>query len=223
MLVPEDSLEEVIAAGFTKIEARLALRATECNIPAAIRHAQQEREKKERIEKEEKERMKKRRLYGKTQDGSWVNLGYLNTLVSMGMDERLSAEALRQTNNDINMAIEAIQQSPETLIQNITEKSNLNPEITQEMISTIMEMGFPDEKAVKKALEETKGNFEKVVSVLTNNQNISPENVGSMIAKVEKAAKTAEEKLQERKSREEAAERLGNEISEADDYLDLTL
>jgi hypothetical protein len=223
VLVPEDSLEEVIAAGFTKIEARLALRATECNITSAIRHAHQTREKKERIVKEEKDRMKKRRLYGKTQDGSWVNLGYVNSLVSMGMDEKLSAEALRQTNNDIDMAIEAIQESPETLIQNLTDKSALNPEITQEMVSTIMDMGFADTEAVKKALNEAKGNFRKVVSILTNNQNITSENVGSMVAKAEEAAKIAEEKLQDHKSREEAAERLGNEISEADDYLDLNL
>ena len=36
-------------------------------------------------------------------------------------------------------------------------------------------------------------------------------------------AKKAKEKLQERKNREEAAERFENEIGEAEDYLDLTL
>lgn len=222
LLVPADALDEVVAAGFTKVEARLALRSTDGNITAAIRHAQEARNKKEQIAKEEKERSKKRRLFGKTQDGSWVNLGYLNTLVSMGMDERLSAEALRQSNNDINGAIEAIQQSPEVLIQNLTDKSSLDPDITQEMISTIMEMGFTDKEAIKKALAETKGNFEQVVSLLTNNQNMSA-NVSDMTAKAEAVAKKAKEKLQERKNREEAAERFENEIGEAEDYLDLTL
>ena len=223
LLIPEDALDEVVAAGFTKVEARLALRSTEGNITAAIRHAQQARDKKEQTAKEEKERSRKRRQFGKTQDGSWVNLGYVNTLVSMGMEERLSAEALRQSNNDINGAIEAIQQSPETLIQNLTDKSSLDPEITQEMVSTIMEMGFTDKEAVQKALNETKGDFEQVVSLLTNNQNVMPQNMSSMVAKAEAAAKKAEEKLLERKNREEAAERFENEIGEAEDYLDLTL
>ena len=223
VIVPEDALDEVIAAGYTKIEARLALRATEGDITAAIRHAQQMREKKQLVAKEEKERLRKRRLYGKTQDGSWVNLGYVNSLVSMGMDERLSAEALRQSNNDIDLAVEAIQNSPETLIENITDKSSLDPLVTQEMISTIMNMGFSDEAAVKKALIDSKGNFEKVVSVLTSNKNVSMENVDKIIAKAEEAAKIAEDKLQERRDRENAADRLGNEISEAEDYLDLTL
>ena len=223
LLIPEDALEEVVAAGFTKVEARLALRSTNGNITAAIRHAQETRNKKEQIAKEEKERNKKRRLYGKTQDGSWVNLGYVNTLVSMGMDERISAEALRQSNNDINGAIEAIQQTPETLVQNLTDKSALDPEISKEMLSTIMEMGFTDKDSINKALDEAKGNFEQVVSILTKNQNMPFQNVSDMTAKAEQAAKKAEEKLLERKNRAEAAERFENEIGEAEDYLDLTL
>ena len=223
LLIPEDALEEVVAAGFTKVEARLALRSTNGNITAAIRHAQETRNKKEQIAKEEKERNKKRRLYGKTQDGSWVNLGYVNTLVSMGMDERISAEALRQSNNDINGAIEAIQQTPETLVQNLTDKSALDPEISKEMLSTIMEMGFTDKDSINKALDEAKGNFEQVVSILTKNQNMPFQNVSDMAAKAEQAAKKAEEKLLERKNRAEAAERFENEIGEAEDYLDLTL
>ena len=223
LLIPEDALEEVVAAGFTKVEARLALRSASGNVTAAIRHAQETRNKKEQIAKEEKERSRKRRLFGKTQDGSWVNLGYVNTLVSMGMDERMSAEALRQSNNDLNEAIEAIQQSPEILIQNLTDKSSLDPEISQEMISTIMEMGFPDKDAIQKALKETKGNFEQVVSLLTNNQSMQSQNVNDTVTKAQMAAKKVEEKLQERKNREEAAERFENEIGNAEDYLDLTL
>ena len=48
-------------------------------------------------------------------------------------------------------------------------------------------------------------------------------NVSDMTAKAEAVAKKAKEKLQERKNREEAAERFENEIGEAEDYLDLTL
>ena len=222
VLVPDDALDEVVAAGFTRMEARLALRATDCNITSAIRHAQQNREKKDKIAKEEKERTRKRRLFGKTQDGSWVNLGYVNTLVGMGMEERLSAEALRQSNNDIDMAIEAIQSSPESLIQNITEKGELDSHMTEEMISTVVEMGFPDKEEVKKAMKEAKGSLENAVTILTN-QKLSEGDDASLAARAEDAARKVKEKIKERKSREEAAERLGNEIDEAEGYLDLTL
>ena len=96
--------------------------------------------------------MRKRRSYGKTQDGSWVNLGYVNTLVSMGMDEVVSAEALRQSNNDINGAIEAIQMSPELLVQSITDTKHDNYDVTESMINVVMEMGFPDKEEVKNVL-----------------------------------------------------------------------
>ena len=109
------------------------------------------------------------------------------------------------------------------LIQNLTDKSSLDPEISQEMVSTIMEMGFTDKDAIIKALKETKGNFEQVVSLLTNNQSMQSQSVNDMVTKAQMAAKKVEEKLQERKNREEAAERFENEIGEAEDYLDLTL
>merc|ERR1719189_3178576 len=84
-------------------------------------------------------------------------------------------------------------------------------------------MGFTDKEAVQKALNKTKGDFEKVVSLLTNNQNVPSQNMSSMVAKAEAVAKKAEEKLMERKNREEAAGRFENELGEAEDYLDLTL
>ena len=70
-----------------------------------MKYAQETRKKKEESEKAEKERNKKRRRLGKTTDGSWVNLGYLNTLVNMGFQEELASKALRHTNNEMTQAI----------------------------------------------------------------------------------------------------------------------
>merc|ERR1712183_85253 len=115
-------------------------------------------------------------------------------------DERLSAEALRQSNNDIDMAIEAIQSSPESLIQNITEKGELDSHMTEEMISTVVKMGFSDKEEVKKAMKEAKGNLENAVSILTS-QKLSEGDDASLAARAENAARKMKEKIKERKSR----------------------
>lgn len=59
--IPEDSIEEVKASGYTAREARLALRATSGDVAKAVQFAQGKKEERERIEKEERERRKKRR------------------------------------------------------------------------------------------------------------------------------------------------------------------
>ena len=69
--------------GFNEREARLALRATNHQPTLAVRHIIDVRQKKEEIEKAEKDRNKRRKAFGKTNDDSWVNLGYLDTLIKV--------------------------------------------------------------------------------------------------------------------------------------------
>ncbi len=117
--VPDDALAEVVALGYSEREARLALRAEAGNVTAAVRLAQRRREERERVEREEAERKRKRREYGKTPNGHWVNLGYVKTLENMGFPEMYVVAALRQTENDINAAMDAIQNNPgEQVAQN---------------------------------------------------------------------------------------------------------
>ena len=66
-------------------------RATNHQPTLAVRHIIDLREKKSEIEKAEKDRYKRRKSLGKTNDGSWVNLGYLDTLIKMGYPEALAS------------------------------------------------------------------------------------------------------------------------------------
>lgn len=125
--VPDDSIEEVKASGFTKIEAIIALQATSNNVTEAIVYAQEKKEHLEKTMKEDMERKMKRRKYGKTVNGNYVNIGYVNTLKGMGFPEDFAMTALKHTDNDINQAIDLIQREPdilETAIQTaLTDKA----------------------------------------------------------------------------------------------------
>ena len=72
--VPADALEEVMAQGFTKLESRLALRASQNNPTLAVKHAQDTRQKREEEDEAEHERNKKRRKLGKKSLHSALNL-----------------------------------------------------------------------------------------------------------------------------------------------------
>ena len=71
--VPEEALEEVMAQGFTKLESRLALRASQNNPTLAVKYAQDTRQKKEEEDDAEHERNKKRRKLGKKIVGNSKN------------------------------------------------------------------------------------------------------------------------------------------------------
>ena len=119
--VADDALAEVVALGFTGKEARLALRAEAGNVANAVRHAQRAREERRRVAEEERTKAKKRREYGRTASGEWVNQGCVSTLVRMGFPEMYAVAALRQTDNDINAAVDVIQNKPELLIAAMVE------------------------------------------------------------------------------------------------------
>lgn len=93
-------------------DARLGLRACRGDLNGAHQFLQRrEKEKQERLkrEKAEEELERDRKKLGKTANGQWVNLGYLNTIVSMGFERNRTAEALKKANNDINQALELLQ------------------------------------------------------------------------------------------------------------------
>lgn len=111
----EESIQEVVAQGFTESEARLALRARSGNVAEAVVFAEVRRADMERVEREEAERRRKRSKYGHTAEGNRVNLGYMRSLQSMGFSEDYSLAALKQTDNDVDKAAELIQTNPDLL------------------------------------------------------------------------------------------------------------
>ena len=205
--VPDEALEEVIAQGFSEREARLALRATNHHPTQAVRHIIDLREKKTEIEKAEKDRNRRRKSFGKTNDGSWVNLGYLDTLIKMGYPETLGARALRHTNNEMNSAINAMIETPELLLENYDDDFD-GHKVTKEMIDNVSSMGF-DRDVANAALKHFKGNLEKALDLLTNN----PEKIAEIMEKDE----------QESKKTEEARKRMADDLGDDEDHLDVTL
>ena len=204
--VPDEALEEVIAQGFSEREARLALRATNHHPTQAVRHIIDLREKKTEIEKAEKDRSIRRKSFGKTNDGSWVNLGYLDTLIKMGYPEALAVRALRHTDNEMNSAINAMIETPELLLD-IYEDFDRH-KVTKEMIDNVSSMGF-DRDVANEALKHCKGNLEKALDLLTNN----PEKIAEIMEKDE----------QESKKTEEARKRMADDLGDDEDHLDVTL
>ena len=113
--VSEEALEELVAFGFTTKEARIALRVTGGRVAEAATYAQGKRDELEKIFAEEEERKQRWKRYGHTVSGKNVNLGYVNTLQTMGFSEDFAVIALRQADNDINNAIDMLQNQADIL------------------------------------------------------------------------------------------------------------
>lgn len=208
--VPEDLIDEVAAQGFSRHEARLALRVSGNRVPAAVRHAQQMLEIKAEREKAEMERRKKRRELGKTSNGSWVNLGYLQTIIKQGYEEKLAAIALRQTDNDLDAALIALEDNIETLLYVLT-----NEEVTPEKVTFVADNGFTEDEA-RDALEAAQGDVEKAIMALGMKQSEDDPSLPGTSS----AENTSEAKRQKR----EAKERMEDILPTSnDEYLDLPL
>merc|ERR1712025_1479546 len=108
------------------------------------------REEKQEIikkEKEERERGKLRERLGRCADGSWINVGYYNTLKSMGFTEKVAAAALRQANNSLNTAVQMLQEEPDLIALAAQEREVIDTEPSDEMIASVVAMGFIPEMA----------------------------------------------------------------------------
>jgi len=222
--VPQELIQEVCAAGmFTQKEARLALRAQGNNVSAAIRYAQQVKESKEKVVQEERERKRKRLRFGKTASGNWVNLGLLQTMVKMGYEEALAARALRHTDNDVDAAIQIIQERPEVLLIN-DDDDEADDVVTSEMTSAVTAMGF-DLTSAKLALVKSGGDIGRAIDLLTSGKDLGELPPSS--SSKNKKKKTAEEIEREEREKDEACERLREDLDSQDQgldgHLDLTL
>ena len=149
--ISQDLIDEVKALGYTEREARLSLRAMDGDMAKAIRHAEKLRADRKRVE----ETNRKRRKYGNTTDGSWVNIGKVTSLMSMGFGEDYVVTALQHTNNDMNEALDLLQTQPELLVA-IQESSK------KDALKSAAEAAFdpskpgPSVSSLKKKAEELK-------------------------------------------------------------------
>nr|XP_006821424.1 PREDICTED: NEDD8 ultimate buster 1-like [Saccoglossus kowalevskii] len=219
--VDVDKLNQVVSMGFTEAEARLGLRAAHGNIQSAVIKITDKREERKKIRKkeaEEKRRKKLSRKLGKTGDGKWVNVDSYETLISMGFCKSASSAALRQANNDINVAIQTLQEHPELLSLPDVEPSENKIPITDELISGVTALGFEIDLA-RRALERHHGNVERAINELIANGGILPD-IPVPSTSSNKAAETSMETEEEKA----AVNELVPDITDyEEDYLDLTL
>jgi len=214
--VDEVDLMEIVSMGYSVGEARLGLRASMGDRKLAVEKIINRREEKADIlkkEKEERERGKLRDKLGKCADGSWVNIGYFNTLKNMGFSEKVAAAALRQANNSLNMAVQLLQEEPD-LITLAAEEMNGHCDPTDEMVASVVSMGFEADMA--RAALRKEGTVERAVEELMEN--------GGIIQPVEDGTDDRAEKRRRTDKDEEAYNRIKEDIADnEEDHLDTDL
>jgi len=153
--IDSKNLGEIVGMGYSSEEAKHGLRASRGDVSHAVDQILSMRKRKE----EELERRNLRNRLGKCKNGSSVNLGFYKTLVKMGYTSGVAAAALKENNNNMSLAVQMIQEEPEYLGMLVDPKK----EVTEEMVASVVAMGFEADLA-KKAIEEH--GLEKAVEVL---------------------------------------------------------
>jgi len=166
LTVDDRSFTQVISMGFTGSEARLALRACHGNVTQAVDYIS--RRKQEKLlrrdkEKREKKQRKEAKQYGTTATGKLIELQLLTHLKDMGFEHGMAVEALRQCDNNIEQALETLQNKPELLV------GKYKPPIRRETIDQFVAMGF-GEKVVKEILRECNSDPNKTLERLISLQ-----------------------------------------------------
>ena len=205
--------------GYSLAEARVGLRSALGDRKLAVDHIIKRREEKEEIlrkEKEERERGKLRERLGRCADGSWINIGYYNTLKNMGFTEKVAAAALRQANNSLNTAVQLLQEEPDLISLAAEERDKIaGGEPSDEMVASVVAMGFEADMA--RVALKNEGSVEGAVEKLMEGGGV-----------VEPALDSLDEERNGKRRRterdEDAYNRIKEDISENDeDHLDIDL
>ncbi|XP_002126619.2 NEDD8 ultimate buster 1 [Ciona intestinalis] len=211
IMVDDTKVSEMMVLGFTAKEARLALRACNGDLDGATRHAFQKKEEKEQIKKEEKEKSRtrrKERSLGVCLNGEKVNVETHEKMVKdLGFDKYVAAAALRQSDNDINQAIQIIHDDIEKL--DVSKVKRMTTSLLLQMAGA----GLDPETA--EAAVNHYGNVEEAIQYLLDTQSTVPEDW------VKKLKSKNEDLNSEDK---DALDDLAKDVRKSeDDYLDTTL
>ncbi|CAF0805452.1 unnamed protein product [Didymodactylos carnosus] len=247
MKVDNEKLTQVMLMGYSDVEARLGLRASMGNIERAIDHILERRRTKQERAEAERQRIQEQHIqskYGKTQNGNWIDVQKFKNLVQMGYSKRSCAEALKQTNNNLEQALEALLTNPDVLLtaaaasrQPLDIFDDLEGEedgndvnntqtVSDEHVSHLANLGFEPESA-KLALEIESNNLENAANYLMQNSDISELRTKAQAKSAEKAFRRLNRGI--RNAANEQQRRLLdtviNDISkgDADEYLHTTL
>lgn len=140
------SLTSLVEMGYDVSEARIALRAAENNVDAAINHILERREQKATARKKANEN---RKLLGKNFSHGSINPNSVKCLMEMGFDQNLAAIALEECNGDVEQAVQMIQERGDVLRQKYIQRVAANS--AEDILSNLVNLGF-DLEIAKHAL-----------------------------------------------------------------------
>uniref|UniRef100_A0A1A9X3U1 UBA domain-containing protein n=1 Tax=Glossina brevipalpis TaxID=37001 RepID=A0A1A9X3U1_9MUSC len=165
--VNKKSLKTLKEMGYEPQEACLALQARNGDITQAINyiHDQQVNLNETRMYSAKRRRLNQDLSVGNL-DKKRINLNSVYTLIEMGYPYNLVVQALRDSKNDLNGALDLLQNHPEKLSRKLPSNRTVNITLMQELLK----LGFK-EPHVRIALEITKNNLESAIDVLIKFHN----------------------------------------------------
>jgi len=164
----ENQIARLLEFGFELTESKKALRACKGDLNKAVEFAMENKQKREKIKKDEAEK-KKIAKFGKCANGKNIDFQAHNNMVkNFNFDEYVAAEALKQCNNDIALAVQAVQGNYH-LLQQAAERFKIKKNGAEELIR----MGF-DERNARSALRHFKEDIRKAADFLLQQNGLVP-------------------------------------------------
>ncbi|KDR09755.1 NEDD8 ultimate buster 1 [Zootermopsis nevadensis] len=233
--VDDHSLSTLIELGYTAAEARFGLRAAHGDLSTAeVYIAKQRADRAESKNKEKAERQlnRERRQLGRCIDGvQWVEPKLHRSLISMGYSSEVARVALQESNNNVSLSIQLIQDQPNLLNVASTSKFRVERDILQQVVA----VGF-DPRMAKIALQHHCGDVQKAVEELVTRGGIIDgehcsddsddleDHAHADVKEKTGAGMQPDTKQEDREKERLAYERLAEGMpTEEDDHLDLTL
>ncbi|GLV37083.1 uncharacterized protein CBL_02086 [Carabus blaptoides fortunei] len=222
--VDENKLMALVELGFSVAEARLGLRATHGNVDAAAEYINENREQRTKSRKKALEDWilnKERRKLGKCADGKqYVEPKFVKMLQTMGYSKETARLALQQSNNNVSIAVQIIQDNPDLLQVTGSNSCESLTHLITDMIPQLEAAGF-DFRMAKLALKKHKGDVMAAVEELIATGGIIE---GEKMSDDENTAGPSSVNNENKLKEIEALERLSNAIPMVDDdHLDLNL
>lgn len=172
--VSDEALALLAGMGFSLKESKRALRVSEQNVSSAIEFVMEERRKKNEKREEDRHHQQQRRQqkqYGMTPDGKPVDLAKLEEIVSIGYENILAAEALRQSENNIQAALDILTDpSRNTDLQStlLHTKQRRRKRLDEGTLEELIAMGFQRDQAIQ-ALQNSEDKSHALDQLLQGN------------------------------------------------------
>ncbi|XP_066257356.1 NEDD8 ultimate buster 1-like [Euwallacea similis] len=223
--VDEHSLISLVEQGYSVAEARVGLRATNGDVNAAANYIHETRQtrlesQKDNLAQELLEKEKKK--LGKCADGKqYVDPNFVKILVNMGYNKEAARRALKMCNNIIVDSIQYIQENP--FPGPSQSKSTEFLALVDDLVPQLVEAGF-DLRMARLALLKNGGDIILSTEELLANDGIVPGDLSEFDIHQESIEKIKQEQIEKNKKKQEAFDRIKDDISIVDDdYLDITL